>query len=304
MKAIVVGYGSIGKRHARILNELGIQVGLVSRRSLDYKPTFNSIELAIKNFSPNIIVIANETSKHLEALNSIKETNYEGIILIEKPLFQSSNITPFDSKNIFVGYNLRFHPLLQKLKTEIKNQKIISCNVYVGQYLPTWRPSVDYRKTYSASKMLGGGVLRDLSHELDYIQWIFGSWKRLISLGGKFSSLEIESEDSYSLLTETELCPLITVDMNYLDKICQRFMIVNTEDYTYKIDFINGTFQKNSDIQHLKVSRDETYRRQHLAIINKNFDQLCTFEEGLSVIKMIESIERSNKEKGWVYNAK
>ncbi|EIJ80534.1 oxidoreductase domain-containing protein [Bacillus methanolicus PB1] len=303
MKALVVGYGSIGKRHVRILNELGILVGLVSRRILDYKPIFNSIEPAIKSFSPNIIVVANETSKHLETLNLIMEKNYEGIILIEKPLFQSSNITSFDNENIFVGYNLRFHPLLQKLKTEIKNQKIISCSVYVGQYLPTWRPSADYRKTYSASKMLGGGVLRDLSHELDYLQWIFGSWKRLISLGGKFSSLEIESEDSYSLLTETELCPLITIEMNYLDKICQRFMIVNTEDYTYKIDFINGTFQKNSEIQYVKVSRDETYRKQYLAIINKNFDQLCTFEEGLSVIKMVESIERSNEEKGWVYNA-
>lgn len=307
MRTLVVGYGSIGKRHISILNKIGVETGVVSRRNnIDYKILFNSIEDGIIIFKPDLIIVANETSEHLNSLIKILNTGFKGLVLMEKPLFSNyksiSNINISSSLKIFVGYNLRFHPLLIMLKEELKNQKVLSSNIYVGQYLPTWRPSIDYRDSYSAKYDKGGGVLRDLSHELDYINWIFGSWKRLCSIGGKYSSLEIDSEDCYSMLIETSDCPNVNLVMNYLDKINQRYLIVHTNQHTYKIDFIAGTFQKDEELCRYNITKNETYENQVLSILKGDFDSLCSFEEGLKVVKMIHAIEESNYSKRWVTN--
>ena len=120
---------------------------------------------------------------------------------------------------VFVAYNFRFHPVLNYLRKELKDQQVISTNIYCGQYLPGWRPNTDYRKCYSSSKKEGGGVLRDLSHEIDYAIWLFGEYEKLTAIGGKYSSLEIDSEDCISILLKMEKCNIVNITLNYLDKI-------------------------------------------------------------------------------------
>ena len=82
-----------------------------------------------------------------------------------------------NTNKVFVGYNLRFHPVIKKLKKEIKNKKIFNVNIQNSSYLPSWRKNNVYTKTSSAKKALGGGVLLDISHELDFIRYLFGSFK-------------------------------------------------------------------------------------------------------------------------------
>ena len=172
MKALVIGFGSIGARHARILEELGCQVAVVSRRDVEFLFVYPTLNAALDSESPDIIVVANETSAHVEMLKLAATLGFKGTMLIEKPVFsQMHALPPLPFNSTYIAYNLRFHPVIQRLKALLSMEKVFSVQAYVGQYLPEWRPSIDYRKSYSANIALGGGALRDISHELVFISW-------------------------------------------------------------------------------------------------------------------------------------
>lgn len=299
---LVIGYGSIGQRHETILNELGHRVSVVSRRTINYPLSYASIEEAIRCEKPEYIIVANETSEHEKTLAKLIQLGYKDKILVEKPLYANVSDIEESPVSTFVGYNLRFHPIVQRLAEELSQKQVISVQSYVGQYLPTWRPGTDYRDSYSASKARGGGVLRDLSHELDYLQMLFGEWKEMSANGGNFSNLELDSDDHFTLIYRTEDVPTITVHMNYLDHITQRFIVINTNSTTYRADFISNTLQVNDEVFQFIVGRDDTYKNQHLAVLNDELGSLCTFNEGYNLLKMIKGAELASKEKVWVSN--
>lgn len=309
---LVIGYGSIGSRHVRVLQGLEQEIAVVSRRNINVPLRFSSIDEAVSSVQPDYIVIANKTSEHAEALAHLMGNNQLNSkdILVEKPLFSTwgcfqtlSSIPTYE--RVFVAYNLRFHPLLQKLKTYLKGQRLLAIHCYVGQYLPSWRPDIDYRTSYSVKRAEGGGVLRDLSHELDFVQWIGGSWQSVAALGGKYSLLEIDSDDQFSLIMQLSDCPHVTIKLNYLDRITQRHIIVHTDEHTYRVDLIASTIQVDLDgLEEFVIDRDETYRLQHLAVLadTNSKDELCTFSEGLQTVRLIEAAEVAVSEKRWVMN--
>lgn len=303
MKAIVIGYGSIGQRHARLLQTMNIETAVVSGRKVNFPQHYFDIFEAVRSHLPDYVVIANKTCDHYLSLLDVLKSGFQGNILIEKPLFpQLTDMPERNRERIYIAYNLRFHPLLQQLKNALSDERIISASIYTGQYLPTWRPDIDYRTSYSASAEDGGGVIRDLSHELDIVAFLFGQWTRLSAIGGKYSSLEITSDDSFSVLAEMSRCPQVQIQVNYLDRIGRREILVNTDLHTFKIDFVNGTFQADKEIIHLDSDRDDTYLKQHHAIIEGMSSDLCKYEDGLNIVRMIEAIERSSSQKEWVFN--
>jgi len=300
VRVLVVGYGSIGQRHTEILLELKCEVSVVSQRRIDFPQVYGSCSEAIEKETFDYVVIANKTSEHYETLVELVKYCFKGIVLVEKPLFKSNQIIPINSfLGGFVAYNLRFHPLVQKLKQVLASEPVLSVQVYVGQYLPFWRPERDYRLSYSALKIEGGGVLRDLSHELDYINWILDGWSEVVATGGHWSHLDIDSDDIFSLLMKTKKCRAVSIQMNYLDRVNHREILVNTEDHFYKVDFIQNTFQKDRDISSFPKDSNYTYRAQHQALINGHFDQLCSFDSGLAIVRLIEASEQSVKETLW-----
>lgn len=302
IKSLIVGYGSIGKRHIRILNEMGHDVYIVSRHLENNKKCYKTIELALTSQEFDYIVIANKTFEHYETLNKINQSNFNGILLIEKPIFSKFCNIQRPKFTTYIAYNLRFHPLIQETKRLIEHEQVLSINAYVGQYLPSWRPGTDYSKSYSAFASLGGGVIRDLSHELDYLSYLFGSWRELIAFCGKISDLKIQSEDYCQVMYNTENNIKITLELNYLDRIVQRYYTIQTNNKTIKVDLINNQININGNvIQYPKIDRDYTYLKQHEHILS-NSEIPCTFEEGLKIIEMIEAIERSSKDRKWIKN--
>ncbi|PIJ99400.1 Gfo/Idh/MocA family protein [Lysinibacillus sphaericus] len=302
MKVLVIGYGSIGQRHVQILREMDLDVSVVSRRDLKEVNFYNNLQIALQENDFDYIVIANETVEHLITLKMILDNQFTGKILVEKPLFVNMEFVEFDYSKTYVAYNLRFHPLIQKLKKMLKNEQVISVNSYVGQYLPSWRPNSDYTKGYSAFSEQGGGVLRDLSHELDYLTILFGEWHILIAKTDKISNLNIQSEDYVHISYKTKQQVHIAVELNYLDRITQRYVIVQTNEKTIKIDFINNSINCNGEIEQLdKLDRDYTYRKQHDAVLSGS-SKCCSFSEGLNIVNMIEAVEKSSRCKEWVYN--
>ncbi|MFZ9459813.1 MAG: Gfo/Idh/MocA family protein [Ilumatobacteraceae bacterium] len=300
MNVAVVGAGSIGSRHQRILKQLGHKVSVVSANSPD--ADFRSMSDALERESFDYVVIASQTSQHVIDLSALINNRFNGRVLIEKPLFEKLHTL---EENCFsfaaVGYNLRFHPAIVWLKDTLpKLGKLTSANFYVGQFLPTWRPDSDYRKSSSARDISGGGVLRDLSHELDLVQYLFGDWQQLTAVGGKFSDLEIATDDTFSILMTSTKCNAISVQLNYVDRIKQRYITINGNNGTVSIDLISNT-AKFSDLDvKFSVNADDTYVAQHLAVISNDSQNTCSLSEALKVVETIQAIEKSAEKLKWI----
>jgi predicted dehydrogenase len=296
----VVGAGSIGSRHQRILKQLGHQVSVVSANSPD--ADFRSMSDALERESFDYVVIASQTSQHVTDLSALINNRFSGRVLIEKPLFEKLH-TLEDNNFSFaaVGYNLRFHPAIVWLKDTLpKLGKLSSANFYVGQYLPTWRPDSDYRKSSSARDISGGGVLRDLSHELDLVQYLFGDWQQLTAVGGKFSDLEIATDDTFSILMTSTKCNAISVQLNYIDRIKQRYITINGNNGTVSIDLISNTAKFNDLDVKFSVNADDSYVAQHLAVISNDSQNTCSLSEALKVVETIQAIEKSAEKLKWI----
>ena len=304
MKALVIGFGSIGQKHSLILKNLGLDVAILSNfNSIDYK-SFDDLDDAINNFNPDYIMISNKTIDHYNYLLKLLKICNNKKILIEKPIFNKYEKVSENNNIIKVAYNLRFHPLIKKIKYIIESSKtkIFYMNVYVGSYLPNWRKNSDYRLSYSSKRIEGGGVLRDLSHELDYINLLTGKWITLSAFGGKFSNLEIDSDDVYKIIFETINCKSLSLELNYLDKNPKRYINLISEEYSIYADLINNKLILNGKEEFIEMELNQTYIDEHKNFLYENGNDLCSLHEGLEITKMIESIEISSRDKKWIRN--
>ncbi|NMM45590.1 Gfo/Idh/MocA family oxidoreductase [Rhodospirillaceae bacterium KN72] len=303
--AIVVGFGSIGARHADVLGGLGFNVSVVSRRSISEYPRYSDIRSAIADYPGAYIVIATETSAHGDAIADLQGAGHTGRVMIEKPLFGAlsdlrGDVSDDLRKRIAVGYNLRFHPLVGALKERLTGRAVFLIEAAVGQYLPDWRPQRDYRSGYSARRAGGGGVLRDLSHEIDYLLWLFGPWRRVAALTGTTGQLEIDSEDYASILVKGRDFPAATLALDYLDRAVRRYVTVQHDGGTTCLDFVAGTLTENGAVvAEAKPGRNETYIRLHEAMRRGEESALCSFDEGMDVLRIIEAVERAASTESW-----
>lgn len=301
MRALVIGYGSIGARHARILSELGVDVACVTRNSACPFPTHAEVGPAIEVWRPNRVVVADITSRHGHTLKELSASGYGGSVLVEKPLFGSAAEQPPSAEmSIFVAYNLRFHPLVTRLKQALGDLPLYAAEFHAGQYLPQWRPGRDYRTTYSARSEDGGGVLRDLSHELDLVLWLCGGLTSVAALGGHVSDLEIASDDVYSLLASGRRCPIVALSVNYLDRMPRRAISVNARGLTARLDIIAGRLMLNDEVIADPIEPDLTYRRQMTAFLEGDTTTLCSFADGLTVVRVIAAAEIAARTRCWV----
>jgi predicted dehydrogenase len=302
VKVLIVGYGSIGKRHDEVLSSFAeiSEIHIVTKQKIDSRNTFLSLESVQDIQKYDYFVIASETSKHFQQLKYLEE-NVEGkIIFCEKPIFAKYENLEIKNNKIFVGYVLRFHPLLEKLKIFLETEKVISANVFVGQYLPTWRENIDYRNSYSAKKSEGGGVLKDLSHEIDYIQWLFGELKEIKSYQLKISDLEIDSDDYSTFIGMTENGIVLNVSMDYISKITKRNIIIHTFESSYELDFIKNTLIKVSkdgleeNFSFANLERNYMFEKMHRNILFENASNNTSYNEALDVMRVIDKIEKEN----------
>ena len=297
---MVIGYGSIGRRHADILNEMdkiSEVVVLSSQSNLPFK-TIKSTE-EIPGLDPDYLVIASNTALHHEQLVFV-ENNLQGRkILMEKPLFDVFHDLEIRNNQVFVGYNLRFHPLIQLIKEKITNKKLWNIQNFCGSYLPDWRPDRDYQVTSSAKKETGGGVLLDLSHELDYVQWLTGPIGMSYVVNDKVSDLEIETDDLLLLSGQTEDGAHLQVCLNYFTRKPLRQILIDGENISIRADLVENTLSivernKTYNYSWPELERNETYRAQHKAILEDHLSYLCTYGEGLEIMRLIDGIRSFN----------
>jgi predicted dehydrogenase len=216
MRCLVVGCGSIGERHIKNLQDLSVENVSILDKNLErlqyikekYRVTsFENLEEALRQ-DFDIVFVCTPPSSHISI--STKAVHHEHHVFIEKPL--SNNMTDVETlsqsakrkkKKIFVGYNFRFQQGLQYVKKLIESKRIgdiYTARGEFGQFLPDWRPWQDYKNSYTAKKDLGGGIILDGSHELDYMRWFFGEVKDVFCFSEKISNLQVETEDVAEIL--------------------------------------------------------------------------------------------------------
>ena len=196
LKILISGFGSIGLKHAKIVKEIfpSCSLAVFSKRNIkSYKKIYDVKDII--NFNPDYIIISSYTSEHFKQLKFFNKLLSNKKILVEKPLYENLYNKNIIVKNkIYVGYNLRFHPLIKLIKKLTHNKILWNYQVFCGSYLPSWRKT-NYTISSSSKKKYGGGVLLDLSHEIDYSRLIIGDFNISNLIFKKISNLKIETED-------------------------------------------------------------------------------------------------------------
>lgn len=264
MKFLVIGYGSIGKRHAINLSSIfkKSEIFILTRRKNFLKKRkekqfkFLNIQnlknLPEENF--NAIFICSGANEHISLIH--KFFNNTDKIFVEKPLSLSvKNVSKTlskiknNKKSFLVGYNLLFNKSLIKLKNiiEKKKDKILKVSVRTGYDLRKWR-KVDYKKTVSADKKKGGGVLLELSHEINNLIWIFGKPLWVSAHISKISNLKINTEDNVFMVIGFKNT-IANVNLDFISKNYERSMTFYYKENTIRWSYLNNSieeFSKNS----------------------------------------------------------
>lgn len=300
MKTLIIGFGSIGKKHFLALKALKIQVDVLSLsyekteyENLKFKLYKHLDEVPLNEYE--LFVIANITTSHFSTLKSLDKRLKNKIILVEKPLFEKDYKFKSLKNTIYVAYLLRFNPLVKALKTFLKkDKKPYFASFECDSYLPNWRQG-DYTKHYSAKKALGGGVSLDLSHELDLALWFFNKAKLEFSSIRKLSELEITSDDLAFFALKDEKSR-VYVRLNYFSKFNERKIIFHTENKSYKADLVKNElviFKKNGSFiaYQYEANTIDTLMNLHNALRKKD-KNLCTLKEGQKVMKLITKAKR------------
>lgn len=300
MKTLIIGFGSIGKKHFLALKALKIQVDVLSLsyekteyENLKFKLYKHLDEVPLSEYE--LFIIANITTSHFSTLKSLDKRLKNKTILVEKPLFEKDYKFKSLKNTIYVAYLLRFNPLVKALKTFLKkDKKPYFASFECDSYLPNWRQG-DYTKHYSAKKALGGGVSLDLSHELDLALWFFNKAKLEFSSIKKLSELEITSDDLAFFALKDEKSR-VYVRLNYFSKFNERKIIFHTENKSYKADLVKNElviFKKNGSFiaYQYEANTIDTLMNLHNALRKKD-KNLCTLKEGQRVMKLITKAKR------------
>lgn len=298
--AVVIGFGSAGRRHAKELSKLDYfrKVFVVTKQFNCPYETLNDIT-EICQVNPYYIVISSETKLHYKHLLFLERKLKNKIILVEKPLFDKYQ--NFKSKNnkIFVGYNMRLNPTLLFLKNFIKNKNFYNIRITCCSNLKTWRKNLNYNESYSADIKRGGGVLLDLSHEIDYLNWLFPNIQILFSVNNKISDLNISSDDFLNIFGKIKNKFFFQITLNYFSLISERNIILDGENLYVKADLIKNTIiiKDLKKITKKKFKIDLFKNNLHYAILNNKIKNICTIDEGLYIMKLIKKVKKINQYK-------
>ena len=326
-RILIVSLGSIGQKHLRIARKLVPNADIRVLRHTDSNKIpqyangcFSSIEEAII-FAPQIAIVASPSSHHISVAQKL--ANFGVHLLIEKPISNNLDgvielIQICHTKNIclLIGYNLRYLPSLQHFRDLLGENiigKILSVRCEVGQYLPSWRNGNNYHEGVSARQDLGGGALLELSHEIDYLRWIFGEVNWVKASLSKQSSLKIDVEDSAHIimsfmpsLSGHEL--IASVDLDFIRHDASRLCTAIGENGSLQWNGITEEvliYESNSSewrqLYSCKSKKDESYIaewKDFISCVIENKTPLITGIDGLKIMQIIEAVRKSSVSEG------
>lgn len=321
MKFLIAGLGSIGRRHLRHLTALGqedIFLYRTNRSSLPDDelaayPVETDLAAALAH-KPDAVIVSNPTALHLEAAIPAAKTGCH--LLLEKPVSHNTEglgelhqAVEENGVRVLVGFQFRYHPGLQKIEELLAAKTIgrpLSFRAHWGEYLPGWHPWEDYRSSYAARKDLGGGVVRTVTHPLDYLHWLFGGVGSLWAFAGHLGDLEMDVEDTAEIGLRFKNGVTGSLHLNY-----------NQRPPRHQLEIVctGGTIRWDNDGKALEVysaeeeswqhyplpagfERDHLFRAQmnhFLEVAAGKTPPLCSLEDGIYALKLAVAALESAK---------
>jgi predicted dehydrogenase len=320
----IVGLGSIGLQHKHAISRIAPGVDIVVIRSREVSP----LELRSKSsdvtysLSDGIregldgAIVSSPATAHLSQARELLEAGIG--LLIEKPLSNDLNearkFSDFAEKQnavCLLGYIFRYSAAAKAFKGRLNKDslgKILHIQAECGSYLPEWRSNTDYRATVSARSELGGGVLLELSHEIDYLNWFFGPFSRVIGCISHSGTLEVNTEDSVDVIIRTIDGLSINLHLDFNRRHKSRRCVVQTETGELSWSVNDGVV---------------SWRPAHGIVEKENFDSnkerlldnqithflnclvghdtpVANLRHGLEVLTIVDAIRESDKRRKWV----
>jgi predicted dehydrogenase len=320
MTGLLVGYGSIGRRHLTNLHSLGVTDWAVVHTGQGTLPLevpcaariYSDLPKALENEVPSFAVIANPTSLHIDA--ALACTNAGCGLLIEKPISHSlegvdelaAATTAMDTK-LLVGFQFRFHPALMRIRDLLRSGSMgapLHARVIWAEHLPSWHPWENWRKSYAARAELGGGVHHTICHPFDYLRMLFGDPVTLFATLARGGPLELpvaEAADvvlcfSESFSAQVHLDFWCRPPMHRMDLICSEGSI--HWDYMTGSLEVRSTNREGCQVEAFPsvTARNELFlneARHFLGVLRGSEDSGCSLEDGIAVVRICEAIDRS-----------
>lgn len=323
MKALVVGLGSIAHRHIKNLKTIAPDTKVAVWRQHSKSADLQDLESLVGHvvfdlvealaWQPEFALITNPASLHIDTGLALARENCH--LFIEKPLSNTLdgvddllNLCHERALVLMVGYNFRFYRPLQIMQQALVKGRIgrvMAIRAEVGQFLPEWRPGKDYRQSVSARRELGGGVLLELSHELDYVRWLGGEVSAISARIGHLSDLEIDVEDTAEITMQFENSAIGSVHLNMIQRPATRICrVVGTggtliwDGLCHHVRLFSVASNAWSDLQPANtIDRNEMYiaeLRHFLDCIEENSTPIVSGEDGRRVLKMIAAATLSS----------
>lgn len=312
LRGVVIGKGSIGNRHARLLQALLPEVdhSHVGSREADAhldSPAGSEI-LPPWMVGADFVIVASPSTRHLDHLT--ESIRRELPVLVEKPLtseLQDAKELVASAKNIGaliqVGYVLRFSNGYLAAKESILRLGLIGIEhvtITAHSYLPNWRPETDYREGVSARADLGGGVLRELSHELDYAIDVFGPLRVLSAVLTRSPAISGDVDTGAVIHAETGSGGAVTISLDMANPALERSCEVTWrtgERLRWDLMQNSLSIRDSSGLNHHQAfpdSRDNWYENQLIAFleaIDRKTPPSPSIHEALLVMECIDTIE-------------
>lgn len=282
MKVCFIGLGSIATRHIRNLYDIyegNVKIDVFrSGNGGDISEEINQcighcytqIEKVPKDY--DLIFITNPTKLHYETLQKFHMKGRH--FFIEKPVFETgvedlSKLKLRADSVYYVACPLRYTNVIQYLKEYVNFSDIYSVRCISSSYLPDWRSGIDYRKTYSAQKELGGGVSIDLIHEWDYLCYLLGTPQSVLSMKGKKSNLEIDSDDCAIYIAEYANL-FVELHLDYFGRVPIRKIELFGKEEIIEVDILKQQikFVKANKLIDLYEDRNSYQKRELLFFLN------------------------------------
>lgn len=305
MKVCFYGLGSIGIRHLKNLWQIASEDGFVldvhafrhftielpeEVRYLVNKSISDEAEL---DSDYDAAFITNPTSLHYKAMCTL--LSRARCIFIEKPIFESCNIDYCRMASImynkhYVGAPLRYTGVFSEMKRQALESRVFAVRSICSSYLPEWRPNVDYRNVYSAHKSKGGGVALDLIHEWDYLTELFGFPESVNSIQGRYSHLDISSDDIAVYIARYPQM-VLELHLDYFGKVATRQIEMITSSGKIVGDFLKNTVISEGD-SNFFISFTETpndkYLREMREFLDVVFDRKSSSSSVLKAYRVLQ----------------
>ena len=308
-RVFIWGAGSIGMQHAEILGELGaspILIPVRPERCEELKNGGYAVARALDEEvagAADCCIIATETNRHVDDATSVMKLGLR--VLVEKPLGVDlddirrlkDEVNDEALRNLRVACPLRWYGAVSLVKEKLTELgRIHAVNICCQSYLPDWRPKRDYRESYSASPEQGG-VVRDLVHEIDYCNYLFGlpDAEEIQFVGMKGDSIGVESTSNAVLSWKMGGQALVNIQLDYLTRTPRRSICVFGEHGEINADLISGRVKcelvgRESWVQDMESDRSLGMERMLKSFL-RNDAEGCGFQQALEAAKIVDACE-------------